>query len=180
VEPLSKLNPQYGTFYVTGNHEYISGSAEDWIKELDKIGVHVLHNSHKVVGKDKDSFTIAGIDDHTAGRFADGHGPFLLRALADYDNTKEVILLAHQPLAITDAASMNVGLVLSGHTHGGQIWPFGYLVKLAQPYLAGLHTHPNSNTQIYVSRGTGYWGPPVRLFAPAEISFHTLYCVNPV
>jgi len=176
VEPLSKIKAQYGTYYVTGNHEYISGSAEDWIRELTNIGIHVLHNTREVVGSSTEGFIVAGIDDISGNRHVTGHGPSLTTALEGYDDTKEVILLAHQPLAITDAVSMNVGLVLSGHTHGGQIWPFGFLVKLVQPYLAGLHTHPNTHTQIYVSRGTGYWGPPIRLFAPAEISFHTLHC----
>jgi predicted MPP superfamily phosphohydrolase len=83
-----------------------------------------------------------------------------------------VVLLAHQPKAIFDAARLGVDLQLSGHTHGGQIWPFTYLVKLQQPYLEGLHRH--GDTQIYVSSGTGYWGPPMRLGTRAEITRLTL------
>ena len=98
-----------------------------------------------------------------------GHGADVGRATAGRDPERELLLLAHQPKAIVDAAAAGVGLQLSGHTHGGQIWPFNHVVGLVQPYVAGLYQHDPA-TQIYVSRGTGFWGPPMRLAAPAEIT----------
>ena len=100
---------------------------------------------------------------------AAGHGPFVERALAGRDSQRELVLLAHQPREIDAAAQGEVGLQLSGHTHGGQLFPFGGVVGLVQPYVRGLHQH-NDTTQIYVSCGTGYWGPPMRLLAPSEIT----------
>ena len=82
------------------------------------------------------------------------------------DPDRELVLLAHQPRTLLDAEPFGVGLQLSGHTHGGQMWPFNFVVGLQQPFVAGLHRR--GNAQIYVSRGTGYWGPPMRLGAPAE------------
>jgi predicted MPP superfamily phosphohydrolase len=124
--------------------------------------MRTLVNDRVSVGDAGASFDIAGIDDHS-GR------PDLAKALAGRDPERELVLLAHQPRAIAEAARNDVGLQLSGHTHGGQIWPFGFVVKLQQPYVAGLHRH-TERTQIYVSCGTGYWGPPIRIGAPAEIT----------
>jgi predicted MPP superfamily phosphohydrolase len=109
------------------------------------------------------------------GRAFPGHGPDLARALEGRDPSRELVLLAHQPKAVTEAAEHGVGLQISGHTHGGQIWPFSWAVRLAQPYVAGLAQL--KDTILYVSRGTGYWGPPMRLVAPAEITRITL-CVE--
>lgn len=178
LEPLGWLNSKYGIYYVTGNHEYLAGSAAEWVVELSNRKINFLHNTHQTINTPSGSFVIAGVDD-VSGNMISGHGYSLNSALEGVDKSKEIILLAHQPLVVSDAANMGVGLVLTGHTHGGQIWPFGYLVKLAQPYVQGLHTHytnANAHTQIYVSRGTGWWGPPIRVGAPAEITHHTLYC----
>jgi predicted MPP superfamily phosphohydrolase len=114
-----------------------------------------------------DGFDLAGVDDWTA-RQVPGHGPDLARALEGRDASRALVLLAHQPKQIVDAAARGVDLQLSGHTHGGQLFPFNFLVHLAQPYVAGFHVH--EGTAIYVSCGTGYWGPPMRLGAPAEIT----------
>jgi predicted MPP superfamily phosphohydrolase len=169
VEPLRDLRARYGVFFVTGNHEYFSGAAP-WIAELRRLGIRVLRNERVSVGGDA-GFDVAGIDDHSAGRL--GEAPSDLdQALAGRDPARAVVLLAHQPRAIFEAARLGVDLQLSGHTHGGQIWPFTYLVKLQQPYIAGLHQH--GDTQIYVSPGTGYWGPPMRLGTRAEITRVTL------
>jgi predicted MPP superfamily phosphohydrolase len=167
VAPIGQLKARHGVYFVTGNHEYYSG-VEEWIDELGRLGVKVLRNERVSVGDGEHSFDLAGIDDHSSRGFARGHGPDLARALEGRDDSRELVLLAHQPRAIDEAERHGVGLQLSGHTHGGQIWPWNFLVKLQQPYVAGLARQ--GKTQLYVSRGTGYWGPPMRLGAPAEIT----------
>jgi predicted MPP superfamily phosphohydrolase len=169
VAPLRGLRAKHGVYFVTGNHEYYSG-ADEWIAELEQLGVHVLRNERVSIGDGDASFDLAGIDDHSA--HAPGHAPDLSRAVAGRDPSRELVLLAHQPRAIKQAKEHGVGLQLSGHTHGGQIWPWRYFVYLQQPYVAGLVRE--GDTQLYVSCGTGYWGPPMRLGAPAEITELTL------
>jgi predicted MPP superfamily phosphohydrolase len=164
VAPLAKLRAKHGVYFVTGNHEYYSGAPE-WIAFLETLGVRVLRNERVAIGGD-DGFDLAGIDDWSA--HGNGHGADLPRALEGRDAKRALVLLAHQPRAIIEAAALGVGLQLSGHTHGGQIFPWNFMVRLQQPYVAGLHTHEGA--QIYVSSGTGYWGPPMRLGAPAEIT----------
>ena len=166
VAPLGQLRARHGVFFVTGNHEYYSG-VDDWMTHLPSLGVRVLRNERVTVGSGADAFDLAGVDDFNA-RGVPGHGPDLPRALAGRDGARELVLLAHQPRAIHEAAAHGVGLQLSGHTHGGQIFPWNFMVRLQQPYVAGLARH--RGTQLYVSRGTGYWGPPMRLGAPAEIT----------
>jgi predicted MPP superfamily phosphohydrolase len=172
VAPLAELKARHGVFFVTGNHEYFSGVGA-WLEALPRLGMRVLRNERVSIGEGADAFDLAGVDDHSAARYG-GLEPdaALAAALAGRDPSRELVLLAHQPRAFAGAALRGVGLQLSGHTHGGQIWPFGYLVHLAQPFVAGLHRRGAS--QIYVSRGTGYWGPPMRLGAPAEITLLTL------
>ncbi|HET6146355.1 MAG TPA: metallophosphoesterase [Polyangia bacterium] len=168
VAPLARLRARHGVYFVTGNHEYFSG-ATPWIDELTRLGIRCLRNERVSIGHGADSFELAGVDDHSGARSGqEGHGEDLDKALANLDPAREVVLLAHQPRSVLAAARFGVGLQISGHTHGGQIWPFSYLVRLQQPFIAGLHRH--RETQIYVSRGTGYWGPPMRLGAPAEIA----------
>lgn len=157
VAPLGELEARYGVFFSTGNHEYYSGVRE-WIAHLPKLGVRPLMNERVEVAP---GLEIAGIEDPTGA-------PDLPGTVAGRDPKKALILLAHQPRQFGEAARHGVGLTLSGHTHGGQIWPFSWIVALAQPYLAGLHRKGES--QLYVSRGTGFWGPPMRVFAPAEIT----------
>lgn len=177
VAPLRELKARYGVFFVTGNHEYYVG-VDPWLDELRRLGVRVLRNERVRVGDGEESVDVAGIDDWSAHEFGPGHGADLAGALAGRDTSVPVVLLAHQPRAIHEAASRGVDLQLSGHTHGGQIWPFGYLVKLTQPYIDGLHRHGDS--VIYVSRGTGYWGPPMRLGGPSEITLLELHPEGPV
>ena len=168
IAPLGQLRARHGVYFVTGNHEYFSG-ATPWIQELTRLGIRCLRNERVSIGQGVASFELAGVDDHSGARSGEqGHGEDLGRALANLDPAREVVLLAHQPRSVFAAARFGVGLQISGHTHGGQIWPFSYLVRLQQPFIAGLHRH--RDTQIYVSRGTGYWGPPMRLGAPAEIT----------
>jgi uncharacterized protein len=173
VAPLAALRSKHGTYFVTGNHEYYSG-VSDWLAELERLGVRVLRNERVSIGAGDDTFDLAGVDDWSAkrsgggGEGKDAHGPDLARALAGRDPKRELVLLAHQPKQIVEAAAMGVGLQISGHTHGGQIFPWTLLVRLDQPYIAGLER--SGDTQIYVSRGTGYWGPPMRVAAPSEIT----------
>ena len=171
VAPLAQLEAKYGVYFVTGNHEYYSG-AEEWCVELERLGLRVLRNERVSIGNAAASFDLAGVDDHSAKGHAPGHGEDLPKALGGRDPARELVLLAHQPRAIFEAQNHGVGLQLSGHTHGGQLWPWTYLVRLQQPVVAGLAQFGKS--LIYVSRGTGYWGPPMRLGAPAEITELTL------
>jgi uncharacterized protein len=167
VSGLGQLKARHGVYFVTGNHEFFSG-ARQWIEALPRLGIRVLGNERVAIDSGGGGFDLAGVHDHSAGRIQPGHGPNLTQALAGRDSRRELVLLAHQPKAVSEAARMGVGLQLSGHTHGGQIWPFSYLVRLSQPYLAGLHRH--GDTQVYVNPGTGYWGPPMRLGTRAEIT----------
>ncbi len=168
--PLGDLQARFGSFFVTGNHEYYS-RADDWAAEMRRLGITVLRNQHASVGDDDGSFDIAGVDDPTANHR--GGRSDVAAACAGRDDSRELLLLSHQPKTIDDAAANDVGLQLSGHTHGGQIWPFGVIVGFTQPYMRGLHHH-TSRTQIYVSCGTNHWGPPMRLGAPPEITLLTL------
>ncbi|MFD3745368.1 metallophosphoesterase [Nocardia sp. NPDC058633] len=172
VAPLAGVEAPLGRFYITGNHEYLD-DAQSWIDYMASIGWQPLHNAHRTVDRDGDRLVVAGIDD-PAGTDVAGHGPDLPAALAGTDPQLPVVLLAHQPKQVADSAAAGVELQISGHTHGGQIWPFHYLVRLDQPVVAGLSRHAN-NTQLYTSRGTGYWGPPLRVFAPSEITVLVLH-----
>jgi hypothetical protein len=166
VAPLRNLRAKDGVYFVTGNHEYYSG-ADSWIEHLSTLGIRVLRNERVSLGG-ANGFDLAGIDDATAHQFGRGHGADLAKALAGRDLERAVVLLAHQPKAALEAAEHGVALVVSGHTHGGQMFPWNHAVKLQQPFIAGLYRH--GETQVYVSRGTGYWGPPMRVGAPAEIT----------
>jgi len=168
IAPLAELRAKHGVFFVTGNHEYFSGAAE-WVNELTRIGIRVLRNERVSIGNGRASFDLGGVDDPTAVHYGGLPSRAAVeRALAGRDPARELVLLAHQPRSALDAEPFGVGLQLSGHTHGGQLWPFSLLVKLQQPFNAGLYQHRGA--QVYVSRGTGYWGPPMRLGAPSEIT----------
>ncbi len=164
---LGGLRAPHGVYFVTGNHEYYSG-ADAWLAHLVTLGIKPLRNSHVSIGTGEHSFDLAGIDDLSGVRYP-GHGPDIEAALAGRDPERALVLLAHQPKAIFMAAKHNVGLMLSGHTHAGQLWPLGFLVRLVQPYVEGLALH--EQTYIYVNRGTGYVGPPMRLHAVPEITY---------
>ena len=166
LTPLRSLRSRQGVYFVTGNHEYYSGVAA-WIPVIESMNIKVLRNEHIVI---EDCFALLGVDDYNASRMAPGHGPDLSKAVKGVPKEMETVLLAHQPREIFRASKNNIGLVLSGHTHGGQIWPVNYFVGLQQPYNKGLFTHPGGRTQIYVSQGTGFWGPPMRLGTQNEIA----------
>lgn len=171
VAPLGALSAPHGKFFVTGNHEYYSG-ALPWVDEARRLGYDVLLNEHRVVERRGSSIVLAGVTDPTGGQFHPDHVSDPALALRGAPGGSVRILLAHQPRTILQTASLGVDLVLSGHTHGGQFFPWNLVAALAQPYIEGLHRR--DGTWIYVSKGTGYWGPPVRLGARSEITVVTL------
>ena len=172
--PLAGVRATLARIYVTGNHEYFSG-APGWVEHMNSLGWDWLHNRHLVVERGGDRLVLAGVDDRTAASSGvPGHSADHTAALAGADPALPVLLLAHQPQMVGGAVAHGVDLQLSGHTHGGQMWPFQYLVRLDQPVLQGLSRH-GERTQLYTSRGTGFWGPPFRIFAPSEITLLTLH-----
>jgi predicted MPP superfamily phosphohydrolase len=174
VAELRRMQSRDGTYFVTGNHEYYSHAA-DWIEFLPKLGLHVLLNEHLTITPGRSapngsaSFDLAGVPDQRAAAYSGNVGPDPQLAVKGRDDQRELIMLAHQPVQVIRNSEAGVGLQLSGHTHGGQLMPFGMIAAIAQPYVAGLHRH-TPDTQIYVSRGTGFWGPPMRVMAPAEVT----------
>ncbi len=165
--PLAKLASRYGTFVVTGNHEYYSGAAA-WVAEFQRLGLTPLMNAHTLITHQGASLVLAGVTDFNAQLFDADQKSDPTAALAGSPAGLPRILLAHQPRSADAAEAAGFDLQLSGHTHGGQFWPWNYLVRLQQPYTAGLHRH--GKLWVYTSRGTGYWGPPKRFGAPAEIT----------
>lgn len=170
AEPLRALRSRHGSFFVTGNHEYFSG-AQQWVDHVRELGLTPLENARRELPH----FDLAGVNDVQGEK--EGNGPDFQAALGDRDRSRASVLLAHQPVVIHDAVRHGVDLQLSGHTHGGQLWPGNYLAELANPTVAGLERY--GDTQLYVSRGAGAWGPPVRVGAPSDItvvelaSYHT-------
>ena len=167
VAPFAHLHAAHGVYFVTGNHDYYSG-ADAWAARVEQLGIRVLRNERVTVGRDGATFDLAGVEDHHAHMVSSTHREDLPAALEERDASRPLILLAHDPLTFRTAARHGVDLQLSGHTHGGQIWPFNYLVRLSTPYVVGHHRQ--ADAQLYVSRGTGFWGPAMRLFAPGEIT----------
>ena len=168
VAPLGDLRARSGIFFVTGNHEYYSGVVE-WVHYFQRMRITVLDNQHVPIGG-VSGFDLAGVHDWRAQWMSPVYKPDMDTAVYGRDIARELIVLAHQPAHIVESARVDAGLQLSGHTHGGQLWPLGYLAHLQQPYVRGLHRHTESRTQIYVSCGTGFWGPPVRVDCPPEIT----------
>ncbi|MFS8199642.1 metallophosphoesterase [Streptomyces sp. CWNU-52B] len=176
--PLATVRATKARVYVTGNHEYYS-EAQGWVDLMDELGWEPLRNRHLLLERGGDTLVVAGVDDVTAESSGlAGHRAHLDGALTGADPDLPVLLLAHQPKFVDRAAAAGVDLQLSGHTHGGQIWPFHHLVRLDQPALAGLSRH-GARTLLYTSRGTGFWGPPFRVFAPSEITLLVLRSQQP-
>jgi uncharacterized protein len=168
TRPLSRLQARYGTYLVTGNHEYYSG-AEEWIAEFRRLGLSVLLNEHVVLAHHGAPFIVAGVTDYSTSHGEGEHRSDPAAALENApDDIRVKILLAHQPRTALSAAGLGYTLQLSGHTHGGQFFPWNFFVRLQQPFTAGLARI--ADLWIYTSRGTGYWGPPKRLGAPSEIT----------
>ncbi|MFJ4782589.1 metallophosphoesterase [Streptomyces sp. NPDC088794] len=171
--PLGTVRATEARVYVTGNHEYYS-EAQGWVDLMGELGWEPLRNRHVLLERGGDTLVVAGVDDVTAESSGlPGHRAHLDGALDGADPDLPVLLLAHQPKFVDKAAAAGIDLQLSGHTHGGQIWPFHHLVRIDQPALAGLSRH-GARTLLYTSRGTGFWGPPFRVFAPSEITLLVL------
>lgn len=167
VAPLAGLKARHGVYFVTGNHEYYSG-VHGWVDELRRLGVRVLHNEHVVLQQGGASLVLAGVTDYGGHHFDPAHRSDPAAALAGAPDAVPRVLLAHQPRTAAAAAQAGFDLQISGHTHGGQFLPWTFFVPLQQPFTAGLHQL--GRLWVYVSRGTGYWGPPKRLGAPSEIA----------
>jgi predicted MPP superfamily phosphohydrolase len=165
--PLGKLDARYGVYLVTGNHEYYSG-AEEWVEEFRRIGLNVLMNEHEIVRHNDTDIVVAGVNDYSAGKVIAAHKSDPNAAISGSPADAPKILLAHQPRSADAAAKAGFDLQLSGHTHGGQFWPWNHFVRLQQPFTAGLRRF--GHLWVYTSRGTGYWGPPKRFGAPSEIT----------
>jgi len=159
--PLAGIQSRRGAYFVTGNHEYYSGYQE-WVAEVARLGVRPLRNERLEVG----GLDLAGVNDLGGADFGDG--PDLGRALGDRDTTRPVVLMAHQPVVARDAAPFGVDLQVSGHTHGGQMVPFNLIVGLEQPVVSGLGKV--DGVPVYVTNGAGFWGPPVRVGAPPQVT----------
>ena len=166
VVPFGSLSAKHGVYFVTGNHDHYSG-ANSWVAKVEELGMRPLRNERVEIHQDGAVFDLIGVDDHR-GTIGNQGGEDLPAALEGRDANRPAVLLAHDPSTFRRASKSGIDLQISGHTHGGQIWPFAYLVRIAVPWVAG---HYRSNgSQLYVSRGTGFWGPPMRLFAPSDIT----------
>ncbi|MDJ0851821.1 MAG: metallophosphoesterase [Myxococcota bacterium] len=171
VAPFAGLCGRHGVFFVTGNHDHYSG-ARAWAARAAELGMCVLRNERVEIRDGGVVFDLVGVDDHRGDVLARDGREDLGRALDGRDPERPAVLLAHDPSTFKRASRLGIDLQLSGHTHGGQIWPFRWFVRLAVPFVAG--RYERSGAELYVSRGTGFWGPPMRLFAPAEITELTL------
>lgn len=167
VAPFADLRARDGVWFVTGNHDYFSG-VDPWVERVRKLGMHPLRNERTTIGEGDAAFELAGVEDHRSGMYSRGPGEDLDAALDGRDPTRALVLLAHDPSTFRAARRRGIDLQISGHTHDGQIWPFTWVVRAVIPWVAGLYR--DGEAACFVSRGTGFWGPPLRLFAPAEIS----------
>jgi predicted MPP superfamily phosphohydrolase len=170
TEHLARLRAPHGVFFVTGNHEYYAG-VRPWLAELRRLGIRTLGNERVALGDRAPggaSLDLAGVDDWSVAHGQDGRWPALDAALRGRDPDRSLVLLAHQPRGVAEAVASGVELQLSGHTHGGQIFPWSLVVSAVYPYSRGLYRHGDGH--VYVSCGTGFWGPPMRLGAPAEVA----------
>ena len=167
VAPLSELRARDGVYFVTGNHDHYSG-ADAWSEHIASLGIVPLRNRHVLIERDGARFALAGVDDLSSRRAHPGPGFDLEAALAGWDGSHPLVLLAHHPATFELSRHKGIDLQLSGHTHDGQLWPFRYMVRLQTRFLAGLYREDGCT--LYVSRGTGFWGPPMRILAPAEIT----------
>lgn len=176
VEPLRNLQARLAKYFITGNHEYYSG-ALPWVEKAAELGFDVLINENRLLQKGTGRMLIAGVTDTSAGQFIKEHKTNPKAALTTTENNIAArIFLAHQPRSLYESAQYGFDLMLSGHTHGGQFFPWNFLATLGQPYIKGLHQAKVKQGEgwVYVSKGTGYWGPPIRVNARSEIGVFTL------
>lgn len=167
TQPLLDLTSVHGNFFVTGNHEYYFNALQ-WIEHMELMGFTVFNNSHRLITQGQGRLLLAGVTDLRADRFVPAHRSDPVKAMENAPDAHIKILLAHQPKSVFDAARAGFDVQLSGHTHGGQFFPWNLVVGLNQPFMAGPYRH--ENVFLHVSRGTGYWGPPMRLGSPSEIT----------
>ncbi|WP_429499616.1 metallophosphoesterase [Robbsia andropogonis] len=166
--PLSRLKAKHGVFLVTGNHEYYAG-ADAWVTEFRRLGLQVLMNEHVVLTRGESSLVLGGVTDYNASHFSSKHKSDPVKAMSGAPADAALrVLLAHQPRSGKAAEAAGFDVQLSGHTHGGQFFPWNFAVRVQQPFTAGLVR--SGRMWMYISRGTGYWGPPVRFAAPSEIT----------
>ncbi len=165
AEPLRDIRSRQGAYFVTGNHEYYSGF-QQWVDEVARLGVRPLRNERLEIATRGGVFDLAGVNDVGGAEFDDA--PDFARALGDRDTARPVVLMAHQPVMARDAARYGVDLQVSGHTHGGQMMPFNLLVKLQQPVVSGYGEV--DGVPVYVTNGAGFWGPPVRVGVPPQVT----------
>jgi len=178
VASLADLVSEQGVYFVTGNHEYFTDTT-GWLRYLPTLGVRVLRNERVELRRGAAAIDLAGVDDRTASASGlPGHGADLDAALDGRDDARPVVLMAHQPVQVAQARAAGVDLQLSGHTHGGQLWPFDYAVLLDQPVVEGWSMQ--GDTQLYVTAGAGYWGPPMRIGARPEVTVLELHPGQPV
>ncbi|ADU63499.1 MULTISPECIES: metallophosphoesterase [Pseudodesulfovibrio] len=171
VAPLAELKARHGVWLCTGNHEYYSG-VEAWLEESARLGMRPLVDEHTLIDTGQGRILLAGVADYRAPIIHPAHASSPAAAMAAAPDHDVSILLAHQPMSIYEASRAGFDIQLSGHTHGGQFFPWTLAIHLFQPYVRGLHWH--ENTLLYVNTGTGYWGPPMRLGTAPEITLHTL------
>lgn len=171
VAPLADIKAPLGRFFCTGNHEYYSG-VHEWLREIKRLGFTPLNNEHTLITRGAGRLLVAGVTDLGSHRIEPEHVSDPTKAIMGAPEHDYSLLLAHRPTSIYQAASAGYNLQISGHTHGGQFFPWTYVIKYIQPYVRGLYTV--KDTRLYVNVGTGYWGPPLRLGAPPEITLHTL------
>ena len=179
LKPVAGLSSRFGNYFVTGNHEYsysngiiMEGGVACWKRKIEDLGFRVLLNENRILSVGKSRLLLAGVTDYSAGLTISEHESNPEASIGNAPSHDVKILLAHQPKSIFQTAGMNFDLQLSGHTHGGQFFPGQILMGLTQPFVAGLHKF--QDTWIYVNRGTGYWGPPIRMGAFPEITLLNL------
>ena len=168
VAPLALLRSRYGSFFCSGNHEFYSG-LEPWMAEFKRLGMRVLDNRHELLKLGEQTIVVAGVHDISSVKRFPGYVSDPVQAIAGAPKADLRILLAHQPKSVFEAAKAGYDLQLSGHTHAGQFFPFSLFVYFAHPYVKGLNRH-DEKLWVYVNQATGYWGPPIRLGIPAEIT----------
>ena len=171
VHPFGELSAPHGVWFCTGNHEYYSGVLP-WLKEIRRLGMTPLVNEHRLVDTGHGKILMAGVTDYDAARILPAHASSPEAAMAGAPDHDLSILLAHRPRSVFAGSEAGFDVQLSGHTHGGQYFPYTLAIHLFQPYVRGLYHH--GDTLLYVNQGTGYWGPPLRLGTVPEITLHTL------
>ncbi|MAT58020.1 MAG: phosphohydrolase [Ignavibacteriae bacterium] len=167
VAPLANLKAKHGKYFVTGNHEYYSG-AREWVNHANELGFTTLLNSNRTININEKNLLLAGVTDYTGGQFYVDHKSDPYKAIQSNNKSDLKILLAHQPRSLYEAEKAGFDIQLSGHTHGGQYFPYNFMARIGQPFIKGLNKF--YKTWIYINQGTGYWGPPLRIGAPSEIT----------